>query len=398
MEKPQKEKLEEMGEDLINDGGEDNPCSAGCEVIADQSPEKYARIPKHVKCIEDVVKDHALQFLPAKSLYRFKTVSKEWNKWIKNPFFAHSQTNHFKDVSGLFLQFPDGRPSFISLDPTSFGIPSDSLSFLPEQAIDIRSTCNGLLCCQSRHGNESYYICNPVTKNWRRLPNPNFYHPPGTAVALAFEPSVYNFTANYELICVVPLPESPVLHFEIYSSRSNSWRISETVCCVLDALALNNDGFYMRGVAYWETQSGAVLAFNVKYEYFGILNLPPCSGPTGALTEMHGNLCYIMSRKQEEDDNYIIEVYGDMNMSLKHVIPISPQVAASNTAPMCRAVCFVNDDTLILDLDGKIIAYHATKNQAKCLRNGMNKGFGKFLPYVNSLVSVRHSALSKYSG
>lgn len=363
--------------------------------IADRIPEDYATFPKHIKLMEntgigDVVREQALAFLPAKSLCRFKTVSKEWDQWINNPFFVHIQTTQFKSVSGLFCQLPGESPSFISLDTTAFGVPNAGLSFLPEP-VDIRTTCNGLICCQGRGENQAYYVCNPVNKGWWMLPKPKLYHGRQTAIALAFEPAIFNFNANYELICVIKMPDTCVLYFEIYSSRTDSWRISETVCFELDALALNGDGFYMKGYAYWETQCDAILAFDVKYESYGMLSLPPGSGPNGALTEMRGNLYYLMPRKQ---DACSIEVYGDINMSLKHVIPLDPK-DMGNMDGLCRALSFVNDDTFILELERKIIAYNATSHKVECLRNASDyNGFAKYLPYVNSLVTVSHPVSS----
>ncbi|EEF40851.1 conserved hypothetical protein [Ricinus communis] len=327
------DKLEEMVNDLMIDDVEEDPFSQGIQQwmnmdplksdamtgydmypsywynsipprVVDPSPEDIAKSADNIKMqrgvgIGDIVKEHALPFLSAKSLCKFRTVSKQWDQWIISPFFAHKQTVHYKNVSGLFRQLPGRCPSFISFDQAAFGIPSNSLSFLPEP-VDIRSSCNGLVCCQGCDEDQAYYICNPATKDWRKLPSPKLYHGPGTAIVLAFEPSLFNFSANYELICAVNWSDLPALHFEIYSSRTGSWKISETVCCEVDALALNGDGFYMRGIAYWETQSGSVLAFNINYEYFGIFSLPPRSGPTGALTEMHGGLCYLLPQEESK--------------------------------------------------------------------------------------------------
>lgn len=56
-----------------------------------KSSESCAQFPGHIKQedikIEDVVRQYALCFLPAKSICRFRTVSKEWLKWIDSPFF-----------------------------------------------------------------------------------------------------------------------------------------------------------------------------------------------------------------------------------------------------------------------------------------------------------------------
>ncbi|KAJ6740105.1 F-BOX PROTEIN INTERACTION DOMAIN PROTEIN-RELATED [Salix purpurea] len=354
-----------------------------------KSSESCAKFPGHIKQeeikIEDVVRQHALCFLPAKSVCRFKTVSKEWLKWIDSPFFAHKQTNHFKHVSGLFCQFPGESPSFVSFNPVACGVSSPTLRFLPEP-VDVRTSCNGLLGCQSRLGDNAYYICNPVTEEWRMVPKPTLYHGSGTAIALAFEPDALQFEAQYELICAVTLQDRAALLFEIYSSRTNSWRVCTALCLEQDALPLNGDGFYIRGFVYWETQSGAVLGFDLKEEEYGILSLPPTSNPTGALTELRGELCYLLPRK--DDDEWFIEVYGNMDMSLRRVIPLHSEVLGHLVDGQCRALAFVNDDTMIIATETDVIAYQVRAHTMEWVIDARTDGFVKYLPYVNSLASV----------
>ncbi|KAB2618036.1 F-box protein [Pyrus ussuriensis x Pyrus communis] len=103
---------------------------------------------------------------------------------------VHKQAYHFRDISGLFCQLP-GKPFFVSLN-RDYGVPSHFLSFLPEQ-VAVRTICNGLPCCQSCDGENTYYICNPATKERRAFPKSNFFHGPKPSLALAFEPSVLNF-------------------------------------------------------------------------------------------------------------------------------------------------------------------------------------------------------------
>ncbi|THG02447.1 hypothetical protein TEA_022417 [Camellia sinensis var. sinensis] len=83
-----------------------------------------------------------------------------------SPFLAHAQSYSFQKVSGFFCQPGDCTPTFITLDQHAYGIPSTSLEFLPEPTV-IRSSCNGLLLCQGHDGENVYYICNPVNKEWR---------------------------------------------------------------------------------------------------------------------------------------------------------------------------------------------------------------------------------------
>ena len=334
--------------------------------------------------IGDLVKDHALPFLPAKSICRFRSVSKEWNKWITNPFLAHKQSHCFQDISGFFCQIA-GEHSFISCDPHSCGVQDPSFSFLPEPVI-LRTTCNGLICCQSCIGDNAYYICNPVNRQWKVLPKPNQYHGPGSAVALAFEPSVLDFEANYQLVCAIPLADHPVLCFEIYSSGSKSWRPVDTLCCEEDALKLSGDGFYMKGMVYWETLAGSVLAFNLTSEQNETLPLPPKCGPEGVLTKRHGELCYILPHKK--DNEYAIGIYGDFKMVLKHSFPL--ELDDFGTPEGLRALPSLNDDVLAILFGNRIITYHVKAQKVKILGTVRPDGFVTCHPYVNSLVSADH--------
>lgn len=362
--------------------------------------EKYANFPGLVKLkkdigLSDVVKQYVLPFLPAKSLCRFKAVSKEWNQWISNPFLAHLQTTHFKDISGLLCQSPGLDPSFISFNQDAYGIPTPSLEFLPE-LVNIRTTCNGLFCCQSVF-EFGYYICNPVTKEWHVLPEPNFFHGPETAVALVFEPTTLSFSAHYELVCAVPVNQNyvSIFFFEIYSSRSKSWRTAETICSEPEVLKLSINGFYMEGFVYWTSVSGAILVFDFKDEQYGILPLPAGSGPHGALTQMHGELCYMLP--QVQDGECLIGVYGNLDMSLKCVIPIKPEVLGE-TFSDCRVLTCVNSDILIILLPNKVIAYHVKAQKMQVVSKVGTEGFQNCLPYINSLAAVAWHPTANLNG
>ncbi|KAJ7952983.1 F-box protein [Quillaja saponaria] len=348
---------------------------------------------KEERHIEAITKEHSLPFLPAKSLCRFKTVSKGWNQYISTPIFSHRQANCFWSISGFFCQLPGDNPCFISHNSPAYGIPSPSLSFLPE-AVTIRAVCNGLLCCQGQNGNDSYFICNPVNKQYEVLPKPTFYHGPESVVALVFEPEIFNFAANFELVCAIPLIDQPFVFFHIYSSRSRTWRIVDTICYELDGLKMCADGFSLKGIRYWEIVSAAVLAFDLKNEEYGIFPLPSNSGPQGVLTEMHGELCYILPHKQE--NQWIIDIYGDVihvSMSLKHRISCHLGDFHHDTGGLLRALPYGSDDLLIFYNDRRLIAYHLKEQKATSISMLRTDGFARFLPYVNSLVPLNRQLL-----
>ncbi|KAL2905560.1 hypothetical protein RDABS01_004270, partial [Bienertia sinuspersici] len=232
--------------------------------------------------LQDIMREHALRFLPAKSLHRFKAVCKDWKLQISTPFFEHSQSVDFRSTSGLFCQSPEGSISFISLDPMAYGIPDPELKCFPEP-VDLLTSCHGLVCCRGRFGEKAYYICNPVNQHWKKLPKPEADHGQNPSVVLAFEPSLLSFVADYKLICAFPSSDfEGAYEFEIYSSVEDSWKISSEVCFGENRRILKAGGVHLNGVVYWLSNNFAIIGFDLKknrvkvipsYEMYGSLTL-----------------------------------------------------------------------------------------------------------------------------
>ncbi|KAL6993602.1 hypothetical protein U1Q18_011716 [Sarracenia purpurea var. burkii] len=339
--------------------------------------------------IEDVVRDHVLPFLPAKSLIRFRTVSKDWDQWIASPFLAHKQSYLFRQVSGFFRQYTDGVRTFTALNPQAGGIPSPSLDFLPEPVV-IRSSSNGLLLCQGRcNGENIYYVCNPVNQEWKALPPPEYYHMPETSAAvLAFDPAELNFAAHFEVICAFHLPDVPVVYFEIYSSETRSWRYSAANCIELGDSALLKGGFYAGRMVYWETLSGKVLAFDMKTEICGVLSLPwPGIGAdNGVLGQMHGELCYVKAHN-DGGKVCIIDVYGGMEMALKCKFTLNLEDVESGYEEECRVLPWVSDEIVMVLVGRVAYSYHLMDRKVEVISREEDV-WARYLPYVNSLVSM----------
>ncbi|KAK9284917.1 hypothetical protein L1049_024098 [Liquidambar formosana] len=333
--------------------------------------------------IEDVIRDSALPFLPAKSLVRFKTICKGWNEWISRPLFAHRQAYSFRGMSGLFSQLSNGDPSFISLNRMVYGIPKPPLNFLPEP-VQIISTCNGLLFSQGHDDDNAYYICNPATKDWKRLPKPSLYHVSGPAAVLAFEPS-RRIGVEYFLVRAVDLVYQPVIQFEVYSSTEGSWKVSDSIYYYDKEILIHGSvGFYMKGITYWEISPGKALAFDLKEDLCGVQPLPSCSWPRGVLTEMHGELCYVRAYRQGNECK--IDIYGDIDMKLKRTIHLNPPDAGESSWGFQALPC-LNSELLIILVGKRIYSYHV-KDQKLALINSAGNNDMRYLPYVNSLVSL----------
>lgn len=267
-----------------------------CDIIRmdkGKKPGKSTAVSKSNKIymdLKEILQEHALRYLPAKSLYRFKVVCRDWKLQISTPFFEHSQSFAFRSMSGLFCQSPNGSISFVSLDPMAYGIPDPNLTFLPEPA-DLLASSHGLLCCRGCNDKKAYYICNPVNQNWKKLPLPEADHGQHPALALVFEPSLLNFVADFKLICAFPSTDfDDAYEFEIYSSAEDSWKISPEICFGENGRILKAGGFHVNGVVYWVSNNYALIGFDLKKNRVKVI---PCFELYGSVTLgiMNGKLC-----------------------------------------------------------------------------------------------------------
>ncbi|XP_055804964.1 F-box protein At5g07610-like isoform X2 [Solanum dulcamara] len=348
--------------------------------------------------IKDVAKRHVLPFLPAKSLMKFRAVSKEWNQWIASPLLAYNQSFTFQKLSGYFYQrlgFQDDPPIFLSLHRSANGVPSPSLGFLPEN-VKVLSSSSGLLLCQ---GQDSYYVCNPATKDWKKLPPPQYYHGSDPAVVLAFDPQ-FNIESFYHVVAAVTVLDHPVVCFEIYCSESDSWKCSPSDCLELENTSLAGGGFYMEGVAYWRnTSSNEVIAFDVKNEIAAVLHVPIIqSEQRGALTQIGDEVCYVTAYN-DSGNVFVIDIYGGVDMGLKRSVSVNlgskkprTQVSGIPMEECCEVLPCTDSETVVIHTDTTIYFYHLREQKVETLLSpGRVDTHNRFLPYINSLVMVHRS-------
>lgn len=341
--------------------------------------------------LKDIIKDHALPFLPAKSLFRFNGVCKDWKVQIRSPFFAHKQSTSFSDISGFFLvSSPSTVPSFVSLDSTAYGVPDPSLKFLPEP-VDIRASSNGLLCCQGREGYKAYYICNPVTKQWKKLPKPIADHGRDPALVLIFEPSLLSFVAEYKLVCAFPSVDFEKGHeFEIYSSKEGSWRISGEIYYGSGSVSPRS-GVYANDVVYWHTSLGRILAFDLKMERAQLLYSHGYYD--SVMGEMDGKLCSTRAHGNAATVSVLSNAYTNtmqMHSSVKawaQKLSVNLNPAPVPSAPGSRGSLLHASGNLVLYRNGtKLYAYNLRTKETIYMCDGSYQG--TFFPHVNSLVEL----------
>lgn len=349
--------------------------------------------------LKDIVREHALPFLPAKSLFRFLVVCTDWKLQISNPFFAHNQSNRFHDISGFFCQLQKKPPSFVSLDPLAYGISSPSLDFLPEP-VDIRTSSNGLLCCQGRSEYKAYYICNPVTKRWKKLSKPNAAHGSDPAIILIFEPSPLRFMADYKLVCAFPSADfDDGYEFEIYSSSNGSWKVSGEIYFGNKKI-VSKSGVYVNGIIYWQATDGGIILFDLTMERTQLLYGDYdtyCGYISGTLGVLDGKLCLSKPQNHALVVNVLSNAYTN-TMQLrskvktweqKHCITPIPSVLGENSSfsEPSGTVLFAGGNVLSFQNGGKLYSYDIKTKETQCLLNEFDSDT-RIVAYVNTLVEI----------
>ncbi|XP_071735275.1 F-box protein At5g03970-like [Rutidosis leptorrhynchoides] len=368
--------------------------------------------------LKEAAKSHIIPYLPAKSLARSRLVSKEWNRWISGPFFAHIQSQHFRKTSGFFQNkaehsthssffqnYPEDSTHFISLEHSAYGVPSPSLSFIPRR-VSVRSSCNGLLLCQDLDELSKYIVCNPANQKWVKIPPSSYYHGEKPKIVLAFEPSSLNFEPCYKAVCPFSLPDltdGPIVYFDIYDSKTQSWRVSDMICVDMTESELESEGLFVNGVAYWVTTGGVLLAFDLKNEIYGLQTIP-FSG--GSLSKISGEICYVKAQHHHVSRSCSLDVYGGGFMSLKKtikfklpVIPKKSSIKASNYSygveddyvMDCVVLANSCDDVIAVTMEmsnGRFVLYAYHVNDQKVEGPWHLKGSRDVFPYVSSLVPL----------
>ncbi|KZV45719.1 hypothetical protein F511_44941 [Dorcoceras hygrometricum] len=107
-----------------------------------------------------------------------KVVSKEWKKMIYESSFTQIHCDRTKTKSGYLIQdirHNEYVSEFVSYDNDTT-LPT---GFLPKKTKILACAANqGILCCEKELEKRQcrYYVCIPVTREWKALPNPKIRH------------------------------------------------------------------------------------------------------------------------------------------------------------------------------------------------------------------------------
>uniref|UniRef100_A0A2P2ILG6 Uncharacterized protein MANES_03G207900 n=1 Tax=Rhizophora mucronata TaxID=61149 RepID=A0A2P2ILG6_RHIMU len=245
--------------------------------------------------------------LPVKSLFRAKTVCKLWYRLSSDKYFVRLYNEVAAKNPTVLVEISDSlklNSSLICVDNLR-GVSEFSLDFLKDR-VKVRASCNGLLCCSSIPDKGVYYVCNPMTRDFRLLPRSRErpvtrFYPDGEAalVGLACPSSIQNFQvvlAGYHrtfghrpdgtFICLV------------FDSGSNKWRKFVSFRDDNFTHMNRNQVVFVNGSLHWLTSSCSyVLVLDLDCDVWRKISLPDevsyGVGNRVYLLELDGNLSVI---------------------------------------------------------------------------------------------------------
>ncbi|XP_058189432.1 F-box protein At5g07610-like [Rhododendron vialii] len=228
------------------------------KLIADLTPPETSPAAELVASNVDLLTQILLRIPAAKTLIRFKSVSKPWLSLLSDSRFAsahsHSHPNPNPPISSLYFYYIDNLDSVSLNGSLAFPFLSFLGRCLPGYFVIIHS-CSGLLLVERpQFADDRYIVCNPTTQKFRLLTHPGggYY----TSGCLAFDPSK---SPHYKV--VLPRPAStPSLEIDIFSSETACWnKIFLLERCY-------RDGAFWNGAVYWLCDQYNLLRFDVETE------------------------------------------------------------------------------------------------------------------------------------
>ncbi|XP_031115219.1 F-box protein At5g07610-like isoform X2 [Ipomoea triloba] len=350
----------------------------------------------------DIIRKQALPFLPAKSLFRFKAVCRKWKHHISTPSFHLNQSFCFTDITGLFCQPPQSPPVFIPIHPSSAGVPDPSLSFLPEPVV-IRASSNGLLCCQGRNEDRDYYLCNPVTKQCKKLPKPTASHGSKPAFVVILEPSqLTNNVSEFKLVCAFEATDfDDAIGFEIYSSKNNSWDVSGDIFLGAKTATLGF-GVHVNGVVYWPVKSGGIVSFDLTKDKSQLLDNVDPKRINCVLGTYYGTLCkvYILLRYTDVRVNVMVHIPMPHKLKMWELLfskrkmweLLCCAVYRSDTYmplnTIASRVVAIGREEVVVKCGNQLYSYNFQSKETRTLIKPDESNYEICVPYVNSLVSL----------
>ncbi|XP_058192749.1 F-box protein At5g03970-like [Rhododendron vialii] len=280
---------------------------------------------------DDILLDIFLR-LPVDSVFRFKSVSKRWNRLLSAPSFRSKyQSMRVGDAevvlrSPVLLGFFQGSPFYVPKEIRDITTPR--LSFLPasQKTTYMKSrkfidklgcffvgSSNGIILC-GRHPS-TYYVCNPATDRVVQVPKPSNKTCGAMNVAIGFSyEEIHDAVSDtlrgkYKVVQADLRTASEIrydtLLVETYSSDTGVWEQSLLRGSIPFLLVPWWPSTVLRGVIYWSAYHSTIAAYdpNASHNWVWLIKLPQSNGIQNfVLTESPDGMLHCGMDDRMDDD------------------------------------------------------------------------------------------------
>ncbi|CAH8361604.1 unnamed protein product [Eruca vesicaria subsp. sativa] len=370
--------------------------------------------PEPIDLPPEIIREILIR-LPAKSIGRFRCVSKLFSSLSSDPNFAKSQLNltirndtvHRKlivsshnlyalDFDGIRIRDLVAKELDYPLkdDPSNFNEMINSyvrenrvmIRLNPEPYrrnwVEIIGSSHGLMCISPCEG--ALFLYNPTTGESKRLPH--------KITGEEFQTHGFGFddvTDDYKVVNLVAESDN-VLNVSVYSLKSDTWRRLrdlnyEHKDCFSSGVTLND-------AVHWvftnHNNERVVLAFDVKTEEFREMLLPGEAEDCGhsyrnfVVGDLNGRLCLVYSCYEVHDDVWVMDEYG-VESSWRR---IRISLLYRSMKPLGSSK---DGEEVLLEIDGDMVLYNFSSHASRYLGiRGVKLSDGfEADAYVESLIS-----------
>ncbi|XP_012833504.1 PREDICTED: F-box/kelch-repeat protein At3g06240-like [Erythranthe guttata] len=355
-------------------------------MAANHSEQVSTYLPLHV--IEIILLN-----LPAKSLLRFKAVSKSWNTTISDPVFVQNHLHQSKASNSRNLFLCKCKSIFSCYDSKKFSLArvDQDRRLRTLQVVEIPCGfyrlvlcyCDGVLLLTSadeRRSGVEFVLWNPSTRTQTIFRLPFELSTDFKCYGLCHDPGIGDF--KVVVICSN--------HYAVYSCKNKAWTRKKEFGDTFRVAY--HPGVFVDGVVYWLMMEKDERRFKLTYfdprdDEFKMPNdeqgIFEVQRPT-YMIDFGGRLCVYIYEQRDKVVHIWIKGKGLDNNSWKELITVeNVERFASYFVPMC----FV-ENKIVIRLDGTtIVAYNPSEKTFEEFED--IKHYFDFLsvPYVESLIS-----------
>ncbi|XVE87675.1 hypothetical protein DITRI_Ditri19aG0006800 [Diplodiscus trichospermus] len=362
----------------------------------------------------DVITD-ILHRLPVKALVRFKALSKSCCSLIDDPDFIRAHLNRsIQTRSNLNILLKGLHLYIVEFDALDTAVPLE-YPLSNGAGTEAFGSCNGLLVF--RINDKNLVLCNPSTRQFRRLPVSEIDPPPGESCKSGYV--FYGFgqdvkTNDYKVVRMAQFnrneDEDDQGYFfdyevKVYSLKKESWRKITKLPSYLRFMfqffyhLLNRRGYGVLagGVLHWVMpprielgMRNRIVGFDLGTEEFIEVPQPECANRNYLLDVgvLDGCLCAICNYDQSSADVWVMKEYG-FKESWTWLLSVQ-KTKAINPLTFVRPLAYSKyHDKVLLEINNDMFVwYDLQRKKMRSVGIGGSPGTFGAEVYVGSLIPI----------